>query len=123
MINAAHILLYSHNPDADRAFFKDVLQYPFVDVGHGWLIFKMPPSEVAVHPADASTRAPGDGTLAASLYLMCDDLAATMASLNAQHVSCSAITTERWGHVCTITLPGGSKLGLYQPTHPTAHDL
>ena len=123
MINAAHVLLFSANPAADRAFFLDTLQLPHVDVGHGWLIFKLPPSEVAVHPIDPDTTAAADGTMPASLYLMCEDVGETIARLQAQHVTCSPVKTEQWGKVTLVSLPSGAKIGLYEPTHPTAHDL
>ena len=122
MITGAHILLYSENPDADRAFLRDVLQFRGVDAGGGWLIFKLPPAEVALHPADGEMR-PGHHVLPAQFYLMCDDLPSLMKSLEAKHVSCTAVTKERWGIRTTIQLPSGGELGLYQPTHPTALNL
>lgn len=129
MIFGAHILLYSDQPELDRAFFRDVLGYPYVDVGHGWLIFKLPRAEAAVHPSDD-----GDGKtldeghrghrfLGADLYLMCDDLAAQIEQLKASNVSCTEIAEERWGIRTTIKLPSGGEIGLYQPMHPTALDL
>ena len=114
MVNGAHVLLYSARPDADRAFFRDVLQFRHVDAGHGWLIFKLPPSEVAVHPANA------EATPGAVLYLMCDDLTATLAALDAKKITHTGIEKENWGIRTTITLPSGSEIGLYQPSHPTA---
>ena len=86
MINGAHILFFSTNPEADRAFFRDVLNFPHVDVGGGWLIFALPPAEAAIHPVDQShtqTHA-GHGLLGAVLYLMCDDLDATLRDLTAK---------------------------------------
>jgi hypothetical protein len=115
VITGSHVIIYSTNPDADRAFFRDVLKYPHVDAGGGWLIFKLPPAEVAVHPAESV------GTH--ELYLMCDDLDATIAQLAEHGVSCSAPTDERWGILTTIRLPGGGDLGLYQPRHERATDL
>jgi catechol 2,3-dioxygenase-like lactoylglutathione lyase family enzyme len=115
MINGAHVILYSKDPDADRAFFRDVLKFPAVDAGHGWLIFALPPAEAAFHPAEKIERH--------ELYLMCDDLAATIESLKQQKVKCGAVKKERWGSITEIELPGGGKLGLYQPTHPTAIKL
>jgi catechol 2,3-dioxygenase-like lactoylglutathione lyase family enzyme len=114
MINGAHVLVYSSNADADRAFVRDVLGFRFVDVGHGWLIFGLPPSELAVHPNQG-------GPLTAELYLMCDDVRAEIESLRAKGVTCAPITEERWGFRTAIRLPSGSELGLYQPTHPTAN--
>jgi catechol 2,3-dioxygenase-like lactoylglutathione lyase family enzyme len=122
MITGAHVLLYTSDPDADRGFFRDVLGFSSVDAGRGWLIFALPPSEVAVHPIDATAPPPDrSAMLAASLYLMCDDVAATVASLEAKGVNCSPLATERWGIVTTLRLPSGGTLGLYQPTHPVAH--
>lgn len=114
MITGAHVIVYSADADADRAFFRDVLNYPNVDAGGGWLIFKLPPGEVAVHPAD---------TAAHELYLMCDDLASTVDDLAAKGVACGEVSDERWGLLTTITLPGGGALGLYEPRHPKATDL
>ena len=115
MIHGAHAILYSTDADADRAFFRDVLEYPFADAGHGWLIFALPPSEAAVHPAEDNTRP--------ELYLMCDDLQAEIASLKAKSVQFSEVTDARWGSIVTIKLPGGGDLGLYQPKHPIALNL
>src|ERR1700682_123765 len=102
MINGAHVLLYSANPEADRAFFKDVLQFRAVDAGGGWLIFKLPRAEAAFHPADASDVPSGQHLLPAQFYLMCDDLQALMKSLETQKVSCTAVAKERWGIRTTI---------------------
>jgi len=115
MITGAHVIVYSKDPESDRAFFRDVLKFPAVDAGHGWLIFALPPAEAAFHPAET------DG--AHELYFMCDDLKATMESLKWKKVECGAVKEERWGRVTTICLPGGGKVGLYQPKHPTAIGL
>jgi hypothetical protein len=125
MIHGAHVLLYSTNPEADRGFFRDVLKYPHVDVGHGWLIFKLPPAELAVHPSDESQKAEAQNPsmLGAHLYLMCDDLQATIRALKSKNVACTEIATERWGIRTTVKLPSGGQIGLYQPTHPTAIGL
>lgn len=123
MITGAHVLLYSHDPDADRAFFRDVLQFRGVDAGGGWLIFKLPPAEVAVHPADAGEVPAGHRLLGAQFYLMCDDLQAFIKSLEAKKVSCTEVTRERWGMRTTIQLPSGGEIGLYQPSHATATNL
>jgi hypothetical protein len=122
MIVGAHILLYSKEPEADRAFFRDVLQFRAVDVGRGWLIFELPPAEAAVHPSDGTfaQRHGGHDLIGSLVYLMCDDLQATIASLRAQRVACSEVSEEPWGIKTTIRLPSGSEIGLYQPTHPTA---
>jgi len=122
----AHVLLYSRNADADRAFVRDVLGFKYVDVGHGWLIFGMSPAELAVHPADEGEEErahAGHRMLGAHLYLMVDDLQAFVKSLEAKKVSCTEVETEPWGLRTTIKLPSGGELGLYQPTHPTALDL
>ncbi len=115
MISGAHIILYSADAEADRAFFRDVLGFPSVDAGHGWLIFALPPAEAAFHPSDRN--GPHE------LYLMCDDLNAEMNSLARKGVVFSSIENERWGSIARITLPGGGKVGLYQPKHPTALNL
>jgi hypothetical protein len=125
MIRGAHILLYSTNPEADRAFFRDVLGFASVDVGGGWLIFQLPPSEMAVHPADGPFQQQhGDEAISGCvLYLICDDLGATVKSLSEKNIPCSKLHTERWGTATTVTLPSGGKIGLYQPTHKLAIDL
>jgi hypothetical protein len=106
------MILYSKDPHADRAFFKDVLNFRSVDAGHGWLIFALPPSEAAFHLVD--------GNQTCELYLMCDDLRVEVASLSAKGISCSAIEEPGWGSLTRIALPGGGTVGLYQPKHPTA---
>jgi catechol 2,3-dioxygenase-like lactoylglutathione lyase family enzyme len=118
-INGAHVLLFSKDADADRAFLRDVLQLRAVDAGYGWLIFALPPSEAAVHPVDPQ-HAGAVPELQASLYLMCDDIRAFITSMEAQRVACSSIVTERWGLRTSMKLPSGGELGVYQPTHPTA---
>ena len=125
MVNGAHVLLYSTDAELDRGFFRDVLKYPHVDVGHGWLIFKLPPAELAVHPADDKTQAAhaSHRMLGAVLYLMCKDLKATMRKLNAAKVECTEVEKESWGIRTTIKLPSGGEIGLYQPTHKTALGL
>ncbi len=122
MITGAHFLLYSTDPEADRAFFRDVLKFRFVDDGGGWLIFALPPSEIGVHPGDGSfVQSHGDHRLAGVvLYLMCDDLHSVVQSLEAKKVTCTPPTQEEWGIQTSLRLPGGSELGLYQPTHRTA---
>jgi len=115
MISGAHIVLYSKDADADRAFFRDVLHFKSVDASHGWLIFALPPSEAAIHPSDESR--------AHELYLMCDDLKAEMASLANRGVECSPVQEQRWGSITKIKLPSGGEVGLYQPKHPTALTL
>ncbi|HKW87207.1 MAG TPA: hypothetical protein VJN21_00465 [Candidatus Acidoferrales bacterium] len=125
MIHGAHILIYSENPEADRAFFRDVLGYASIDAGGGWLIFKLPPAELAVHPADGiKPEVHGNQKmLGAVLYLMCDDLKAQIKMLVSKEVKCTEIAEERWGIRTSIRLPSGGEIGLYQPKHPTALDL
>ena len=122
MINGTHVLLYTNNPEADRAFFRDVLGFRAVDIGHGWLIFAAPPTELAFHPADdePSRAHAGRQLLTAHVYLMCDDVRRTVKELEEKNVRCSEISEERWGLRTAIALPGGGEVGLYQPTHPTA---
>ncbi len=121
MITGAHVLLNSSDAEADRAFFRDVLQFPWVDAGHGWLIFKLPIAEAALHPAESGAAVPG--LLPGQLYLMCDDLHAEIQTLATRNVVCSAISRERWGITTSIRLPSGGAIGLYQPLHPTALGL
>ena len=110
MINGAHVVIYSTDAEADRAFLRDILGLNSVDAGHGWLIFALPPAEVAVHPDQANDRH--------ELCLMCDDLNAEMQRLRAEGVECADVTEARWGSVTSIRLPGGGEIGLYQPKHP-----
>ena len=110
MINGAHVVVYSQNAEADRAFLRDILGFPSVDAGHGWLIFGLPAAEAAVHPAPANDRQ--------ELYLMCDDLNQEMAALRAKGVECAEVSEARWGSITKIRLPGGGEVGLYQPKHP-----
>ena|SRR3990167_2425773 len=115
MITGAHTILYSRDADADRAFLRDVIGFPHVDAGHGWLIFGLPPAEIAVHPGDT-----GDTT---EFYLMCDDINAFVRDMDAKSVACSEIQIQRWGKIVSVSLPGGGKLGVYEPLHarpPTA---
>src|SRR5271169_4163457 len=112
MIFGAHVIVYSKDAAADRAFFREVLGFSSVDAGHGWLIFALPPAEVAVHPAAENDRH--------ELYLMCDDLKAEMAALEHKGVACSEAKEERWGSITQIRLPGGGQVGLYQPKHALA---
>ena len=114
MIFGAHMVVYSRDAPADRAFFRDVLGYASVDAGAGWLIFALPPAELAVHPADENSGH--------ELYLMCDDLQAEMDALLEKGIPCSEVEEARWGSVTKIQLPGGGQVGLYQPKHPTALD-
>jgi catechol 2,3-dioxygenase-like lactoylglutathione lyase family enzyme len=125
IVNGVHILIYTANPEADRAFFREILGFKYVDVGHGWLIFGLPPAEAAFHPVDgnAGQQHAGHQMLASVVYLMCDDLEATVKALAAKKVACTEIEKERWGIRTTVRLPSGGELGLYQPTHETALNL
>ncbi|HEY1757936.1 MAG TPA: hypothetical protein VGG72_21380 [Bryobacteraceae bacterium] len=106
-------MLYSSDAEADRAFFRDKLGFHYVDAGHGWLIFRLPPAEAAIHPSEANDRP--------ELYFMCDDLNAEMADLRNKGVEVGAEVHEaRWGLITKIKLPGGGEVGLYQPKHPKA---
>ena len=109
MINGAHAILYSRDAERDRAFLRDVLELRHVDVGHGWLIFALPPSEVAVHPSDGAERH--------ELYFMTDDIAAFAAKMAERGVGCSAPRDMGWGVLAQVTLPGGGTLGVYEPRH------
>jgi len=112
MIFGAHVIVYSKDAEADRAFFSDVLGFSSVDAGHGWLIFELPPAEAAVHPDEHGNRH--------ELYFMCDDLKNQISILLEKGVQCSAVQEARWGSLAKIPLPGGGEVGLYQPKHPTA---
>jgi hypothetical protein len=116
MITGAHVIIYSTDAEADRAFIRDVLGFPNVDAGGGWLIFKLPPAEIAVHPTE--------GLPEHEFYLMCDDLEQTLANLAATGVEVARpVSDQGWGLLAAITLPSGAALPIYQPHHPTAFDL
>ncbi len=112
MIFGAHVIVYSKDATADRTFFRDVLGFSSVDAGHGWLIFALPPAEVAVHPAEENDRH--------ELFFMCDDLNAEISVLGAKGIRCSEVQETQWGLVTRIRLPGGGEVALYQPKHPSA---
>jgi len=109
MINGVHVVVYSTDPEADRVFFRNILGFPFVDAGQGWLIFALPAAESAFHSAATNNRH--------ELYLMCDDLQAEMKALRANGVECSEVVEARWGSITKIRLPGGGEIGLYEPKH------
>ena len=110
MISGVHAIVYSQQAEKLRAFFKDVLEWPFVDAGHGWLIFSLPPAELGVHPAEQNSH---------RLYLMCEDVHATVEILKSRGVKIpQPIADQGWGLVAQIELPDGSHMGLYQPRHP-----
>jgi catechol 2,3-dioxygenase-like lactoylglutathione lyase family enzyme len=110
VISGAHAIIYSRDAEADRSFFRDVLSFDSVDAGGGWLIFKLPPAELAMHPDETGGRH--------ELYLMCDDVHATVEELKAQGVEIvREVTDEGFGLASAIRLPGGGELGLYEPRH------
>lgn len=109
MIQGAHVVISSKSAEADREFFRDTLGLSFADAGHGWLIFALPPAEVAMHPSDENDKH--------ELYLMCDDVLAFILEMKAKGVTCTDVQEERWGSITNLTLPGGGKLGVYQPKH------
>jgi predicted enzyme related to lactoylglutathione lyase len=112
VITGAHSIIYTSDPAGVRSFFGEVLELPSVDAGHGWLIFALPPGELAAHPTEGAGRH--------ELYLMCDDIHATVTELRAKGVELTRpIAEERWGLVTALSLPGGGELGLYEPRHPT----
>jgi len=113
MISGAHVIIYSTNVEADRKFFRNVLKFPHVNAGDGWLIFALPPAELAFHPAKENGSH--------ELYLMCDDLKSTIKALKQKRVRISAPAKQRWGTIVNVKLPSGGDLGLYQPKHPLAH--
>ena len=112
MIHGAHVIIYGTDSEADGAFFRDVLKYESVDAGHGWLIFARPPAELAAHPSDEND--------VHELFLMCDDVQALIAEMKRKEVKCSPIDEQRWGSITKVRLPGGSRVGLYQPKHERA---
>jgi catechol 2,3-dioxygenase-like lactoylglutathione lyase family enzyme len=122
MIAGAHFLLYSRDPERDRPFFRDVLGFHAVDAGGGWLLFRLPPAELAVHPGsgDFVQRHADQDLLGGVLYLMCDDLRSAIRTLDAKGVACSSVLEADWGIATTVRLPSGGAIGLYQPSHPTA---
>jgi hypothetical protein len=109
MIIGAHAIIYSKKPEADRAFLRDIFGLPHVDVGDGWLIFGLPPAELAIHPCLKNNRH--------EFYFMCEDMRAFVAEMKKKSVTCSPIQVLSWGRLTRITLPGGGKLGVYQPLH------
>ncbi|WP_131736458.1 VOC family protein [Actinomadura roseirufa] len=116
MINGAHVILYSRDAAADRAFIRDVLGFRDVDAGKGWLVFKLPPAELAAHPTEGAPRH--------EFYLMCDDIQATLADLTARGVHVDVpVSDQGWGLLAAIRLPSGGELPIYEPHHPTAKDL
>jgi catechol 2,3-dioxygenase-like lactoylglutathione lyase family enzyme len=116
MITGSHVIVHSRDPEADRAFFAEVLGHRHVDAGGGWLIFELPPAELAVHPSDGPTGH--------ELYFMCDDLDATMTELRGKGVEFTQeVSEQRWGRLTRFRLPSGAEVGMYEPRHPLATDL
>ena len=109
MITGTHSVIYSSNPEADRNFFKKILKFPNVDIGHGWLIFGLPPSEIAIHPSN--------GSESHEFFLMCSDINLFIKEMSKHKINCSPIENQRWGNLVYLTLPGGGKLGVYEPKH------
>jgi catechol 2,3-dioxygenase-like lactoylglutathione lyase family enzyme len=121
MITGTHVLFTSADPEADRAFVRDVLGFRWVDAGGGWLIFALPPAEAAFHPQEGTSgrRHAGRRMMGAVVYLMCDDLGASVRALKKKGVSFSRIQKASWGRSTSLRLPSGAEIGLYQPAHPT----
>ncbi|MET9801570.1 VOC family protein [Streptomyces sp. NPDC006368] len=116
MFSGAHVILYTRDADADRAFVRDVLGFPHVDAGRGWLIFRLPPAEVAVHPSSGEPRH--------EFYLMCDDVRDVLRKLTERGAELARpVSDQGWGLLATVRLPSGAELPLYEPRHPTAHSL
>jgi hypothetical protein len=115
VINGVHALVYTKEVEAVRSVFRDVLRLPSVDAGEGWLIFGLPPAELAVHPS----QGPGHQ----ELYLMCEDIERTIGDLRQKGLECAPAKDQGWGLLTSIRLPGGDQIGLYEPRHPTALDV
>jgi len=121
VINAAHVVIYTRDAEADRAFFRDVLGFPWVDAGDGWLIFALPPAELAMHPTDEANWKGSEALIGHhQLYLMCDNVETTTRELKAKNVEFTRpVQDTGWGLLTSLKLPGGSELWLYQPKHPS----
>ena len=116
MINGTHVIMYSQDAEADRVFIRDVLGFAGVDAGDGWMIFKLPPAEIAVHPTEGPAKH--------EVYLMCDNLESVLAGLTARGVEIAhPVSDEGWGLLASIRLPSGADLSLYEPRHPVAYNL
>ena len=115
MISGIHTIIYSQDAEADKAFLRDLLKLRYVDAGHGWLIFALPPSELAVHPSETSQHH--------ELYLMTDDIHAFILHMKEHNIRCGNVREERWGLVTALSLPGGGKMGVYQPKHARPEPL
>jgi predicted enzyme related to lactoylglutathione lyase len=125
MITGSHAIIYAQDAPKARAFFRDVLEWPHVDVHDGWLIFKLPPAELGVHPAgDQDDTSAGAASGRHELYLMCDDIAATVAELTSKGVEfATPVQDFGFGFLARLRVPGAGEIGIYQPRHPTAYDL
>jgi len=110
MITGAHSIIYSDQPEADRKFLQEILGLPYVDVGRGWLIFGLPPAEIAVHPGESNDRQ--------ELYFMCENIIEFVSHMDEHNIKCDVIEDQGWGMLTRIRLPGGGKIGVYQPRHP-----
>jgi len=120
VITGTHAIIYAQDPPRARAFFRDILGLPSVDVHDGWLIFKLPPAELGIHPHSE----PGAPSGRHEIYLMCDDISATMTELTAKGAEITApVSDAGFGRLTSVRIPGGGLIGLYQPRHPTAYDL
>lgn len=115
MISGVHTIIYSKNAEADKAFFRDILKLKNVDIGHGWLIFRLPPSELALHPSTDSQQH--------EIYLMCNDINVFVRQMNEHNVSCGEIQDRSWGLLVELILPGGGKIGVYQPKHESPKSI
>lgn len=116
MFSGAHVIMYSSDADSDRAFLRDALGFANIDAGDGWLVFKLPPAEVAVHPTEGDAKH--------ELYLMCDDIGSVLGELARKGVEVARpVSDQRWGVLASIRLPSGAELALYEPRHPVAYDL
>ena len=123
MINGMHVIMYANDAEKARAFFNDVLGFSSVDAGRGWLIFALPPAEIAAHPTEDDEAEP-DGQPRNELYLMCDDVKKTVADLKRKGVEfIGGISEQPWGSLATLKVPGAGAIGLYQPKHPVAINL
>ena len=114
MISGIHAILYAQNAEKARAFFRDVLEFPYIEAHDGWLIFALPPAELGIHPTDGESEH--------ELYLMCENLEQTIAVLEKKGVACSEIQDSGWGLLTSVAIPGAGKMGLYQPRHKLAQD-
>jgi hypothetical protein len=109
MIVGSHVMVFSRNPDIDRDFLRDVLKLTHVDAGGGWLIFGLPPSEVALHPTEGAEKH--------ELFLICKNVEQFIREMTSRELACTPVREERWGLITELTLPGGGKLGVYEPRH------